>query len=668
MHPLILGVDTGGTYTDAVALDTGGAAVASAKALTTRADLGVGIGEAIGGLQGVDPRQFGLACLSTTLATNAIVEGHGGRVCLLLIGYDPELITRFGFERDLVVDDYVFIGGGHDLAGRERAPLDEAALRAAVQARAGRVDAFAISEYLGVRNPEHELRARALVSSLTDCPITCGHELGDELNSIRRATTVALNARLIPLLRELLQALRRALQRLDVAAPLMFVKGDGSLMSAEMALLHPVETVLSGPAASVVGARQLTGRDDLLVVDMGGTTTDLAILRGGRPRSSPQGAWVGGWRTLVRAVDTRSVGLGGDSQVLVERSGEVRLGPERVEPLALAATRHPRLLETLARLASPERLRPGEPRFYALTGRRAPTDLTVTESELLALLQRGACSLEEIAQQVSWGQVYLSYPNRLEASGLVQRISFTPTDALHVLGLHAPWNGEAATLGAEMLGRRLGLSAQGFAAHIRDLVVDRLAAEVLGQIAAEEARDDRLLEGAGARFFLERALHPEHPSALQVDCRLRLPLAAVGAPVNAYFPQLAERLRCELLIPEQAGVANAIGAAAGSVLQTVEVLVEPEYNVSGIGGYTVHTAEEQRAYASLDEAISYAREAGVRLARAAAARAGAEDAIVEEERTDQSGTVAEGRDSLYLGTRLRFTAAGKPRLAVQGDP
>ena len=341
MRPLTLGVDTGGTYTDAVALDTTGAVVASAKALTTRADLGVGIGEALAALHGVEPRQFGLACLSTTLATNAIVEGHGGRVCLLLIGYDPELITRFGFERDLVVDDYVFLAGGHDLAGRERAPLDEAALRAAVQARAGRVDAFAISEYLGVRNPEHELRARALVASLTDCPITCGHELGEELNSIRRATTVALNARLIPLLRELLQALRQALQRLGIAAPLMLVKGDGSLMSAEMALQHPVETVLSGPAASVVGARQLTGRDDLLVVDMGGTTTDLAILRGGRPRSSPQGAWVGGWRTLVRAVDTRSVGLGGDSQVLVERSGEVRLGPERVEPLALAAMRHP---------------------------------------------------------------------------------------------------------------------------------------------------------------------------------------------------------------------------------------------------------------------------------------------------------------------------------------
>ena len=236
-----------------------------------------------------------------------------------------------------------------------------------------------------------------------------------------------------------------------------------------------------------------------------------------------------------------------------------------------------------------------------------------------------------------------------------------------MLGEHAPWNGEAAALGAEMLGRRLGLSARAFAEYIRDLVVDRLAGEVLGQVAAEEARDERLLEGAGARFFLERALHPERPSALQVDCRLRLPLAAVGAPVGAYFPQLAERLHCELLIPEQAGVANAIGAAAGSVFQTVDVLVEPQYNVGGIGGYTVHTTEEQREYADLEQAIAYAREAGVRLARAAAARAGAEAAIVEEERTDHSGTVAEGRDSLYLGTRLRFTAAARPRLAVQGD-
>ena len=118
MERFLLGVDTGGTYTDAVALSAAtGEVMSAAKALTTRADLATGIGQAIAGLQRIEPGAVALVCLSTTLATNAIVEGHGGRVCLVLIGYDPELIDRFGFQRDLVVEDAVHVAGGHDIYG-----------------------------------------------------------------------------------------------------------------------------------------------------------------------------------------------------------------------------------------------------------------------------------------------------------------------------------------------------------------------------------------------------------------------------------------------------------------------------------------------------------------------------------------------------------------------
>lgn len=664
---LLLGVDTGGTYTDAVVISAGqGEILASAKALTTRADLAVGIAAAIERLEGIDRSQIALVCLSTTLATNAIVEGHGGRVCLLLIGYSADLIEAFGFQRDLVVDDVVFISGGHDIYGKEAHPLDEEAVRRAVREREGRVDAFAVSDYLGVRNPAHELRVRELLASLTDRPVTCGHELGEELNSIRRATTVALNARLIPLLRDLLQAVQRALDAQGIRAPLMLVKGDGSLMSAELALEHPVETILSGPAASVLGARYLAGRDDLLVVDMGGTTTDLAILRGGRPRLNVQGARVGGWRTLVQAVDTRSVGLGGDSHVALDRSGELRLGPERVVPLSLAAREHPGLSDGLRRLMAGGRRYPGRPEFFALVGRPAPAGLTVTEEQLLDFLASGARSLEEIARQVSWAQVYLSYPNRLEEGGLVQRIGFTPTDALHVLGTYVPWDREAARLGAAMLGQRLEMTPEGLARYVCRLVEDRLAYEIVGQVAAYETGNEALLESAAASFFLERALHPARPSILGVGCQLRLPLAVIGAPVTAYFPAVAARLGAELLISDHAGVGNAVGAASGSIVQTVEVLIEPQYAITGITGYRVHTTEERREFRELEAALAYADAAGRRLALEAARRAGAGEPIVEVERHDQSGSVASDRgSSLYLGTRLRFTAAGRPRMAAE---
>ena len=217
---LSLGIDTGGTYTDAVLVnhDTG-VVLASAKALTTRHNLALGISAAIQAVfasefasgAGLQPAEVTLVALSTTLATNTLAEGHRGAVCLLLIGYAQEQMTRWGFDRQLATDDVVYIAGGHDERGAEVAVLDEAVARAAITARRETVEAFAISGYFSVRNPAHELRVRALVEELTGLPVTCGHELTSKLNAVRRATTVSLNAHLILPLRELIASVRRTL-------------------------------------------------------------------------------------------------------------------------------------------------------------------------------------------------------------------------------------------------------------------------------------------------------------------------------------------------------------------------------------------------------------------------------------------------------------------------
>src|SRR5262249_18128708 len=157
-----------------------------------------------------------------------------------------------------------------------------------------------------VRNPAHELRARALIRSCSGKPVTCAHELSSKLDAPRRALTAALNARLTPQIRHLIDALAVVLAQEQIDAPLMIVKGDGSLMKAEIALEYPVETILSGPAASVVGAGYLTGHKHFLVSDMGGTTTDCAVVSNGRPAINAEGALIGGWRTMVEAVDVRT--------------------------------------------------------------------------------------------------------------------------------------------------------------------------------------------------------------------------------------------------------------------------------------------------------------------------------------------------------------------------
>jgi len=246
------------------------------------------------------------------------VEGQGSPICLLLIGYDSTLLNDLGLEKILQHESIKFISGGHTVNGEELVPLDiEEAKKScfspcAVGGRFCRIRIFRRPQ------PSHELLVKRLIQELTDLPVTCGHELTSNLNAPRRAVTVALNARIVPLIQQLVLAVQKTMNAKGIRAPLMVVKGDGSLIEARMAMERPIETILSGPAASVVGARHLNDVDDCFVIDMGGTTTDIAVLRGGKPKLSPKGAIVGGWETMVEAIQVHTTGIGGDSEVLLD--------------------------------------------------------------------------------------------------------------------------------------------------------------------------------------------------------------------------------------------------------------------------------------------------------------------------------------------------------------
>src|SRR5271170_2858343 len=349
---LWLGLDTGGTFTDAVLLADGRQVIGSAKALTTPWNLAIGIGHAIRAVleeipAGASRADVTLVSVSTTLATNAVVENRFSPVCTLLIGFDDAMVERSGLLRPGSGGSVARVQGGHGATGEESAPLDEAAVTQAVALHEPRVEAFAVAANFSVRNPEHELRARRLIRATSKKPVTCAHELSSKLDAPRRALTAALNARLTPRIRHLIEALSEVLTALGIDAPLMIVKGDGSLMKAQIALEYPVETILSGPAASVVGAGFLTGLSDFIVADMGGTTTDIAVVSGGRPVISGAGALVGLWRTMVEAVDVRTCGLGGDSEVRFDRELQLRAGPRKAMPLSLLAHAHPEALALL---------------------------------------------------------------------------------------------------------------------------------------------------------------------------------------------------------------------------------------------------------------------------------------------------------------------------------
>ena len=661
---IALGIDTGGTYTDAVLVEhTSGDVLASAKALTTRHDLAVGIGEAIAAVfdgQGASPADVDLVALSTTLATNSIVEGRGSPVCLLLIGYDPMLIEQYGFRRELVTQDVVYLRGGHDGQGDEVDSLDEAAAREAILARRDKVDAFAISGYFGVRNPAHELRVRAMVEELTDLPATCGHELTSRLNAVRRATTTALNARLIPLLHDLIATVRRTLDSSDIPAPLMVVKGDGSLVRAEWARRRPIETILSGPAASVVGAWYLAGRRDVLVIDVGGTTTDIAVLNDGRPRLNPEGAQVGRWRTMVEAVDVHTVGLGGDSHVCLTTDGSWSIGPRRVVPLCLLATEYPQIIEELQRQAGKSRGDSSLAQFVVPQSRDG-RGLSDSARAILDLLVEGPRSLASLVDALRSRSLVVRQVDLLEERGLVLRSGFTPTDALHVLGRFDRWDGDAARLGAELMAAQRSCSLEEFCEQVVEDVSNHVARELVTKVLSDEGVHPDWEGEPVAEALLGRALETVPGSALGCRFELDRPLVAVGAPVEAYLPRAAGLLNTELVIPTHADVANSVGAVAGSVVQQVKVVIRP---MGADDGFRLHLPDGLRDFDDLEEGVAYAEQAMRDHLQVLAREAGAGQVEVQVERVDRSAVVRIGLgEEIYLGTDLIVTAVGRPSLA-----
>ena len=668
---IALGIDTGGTYTDAVLVELDKKIIQEAKSLTTRRDLSIGIGKAVAAAfaeQAIRPEEVDLIALSTTFATNAIVEGQGSPVCLLLVGYDPELIRQYGFERELATQDVVYLRGGHDVVGDEAAPLDEAAVRDAIRARIGKVEAFAVSSYFGVRNPSHELRVRELVHELTrpadgnglPIPITCGHELTSRLNSVRRATTAALNARLIPLLQELIATVRQTLDEMGITAPLMVVKGDGSLVRSKWALHRPIETILSGPAASVVGAWHLAGRQDVWTVDMGGTTTDIAALRDGRPRLNPRGAQIGHWQTMVEAVDVHTVGLGGDSEVQVGDNGALKIGPRRVVPLCMLASEHSSVLQDL-KLQAMDRSHKELHGQFLILNRLPARQLADDEIQILNFLQNGPQPLQRMVDGLRYGRLAYRQIERMEQERLVLRASFTPTDALHCLGGFERWDSEASRLGAKLLSARTKLAPERLCEQVVSGVSDRASSELVNKVLSDEESQPDWEGEPTAATLLRRALEAIPGSDLDCQFTLNRPVVAIGAPVEAYFPRVSQQLHTEVIIPPYAHVANAVGAVVGGVVQQRRVEIHP---LDEEGCYRAHLPQGIRDFATLDEAVRGAREAVSAQLEEQARQAGADQVEVKISRKDLYAPVRGGwGDEIFLETELILTAVGRPSLA-----
>jgi len=668
---ILLGIDTGGTFTDAVLFDEDagetGTVIASAKALTTRHDLAIGIGGAITAVlleTKINPEDVQLVSLSTTLATNALVEGRQGRICLISIGHAKADLDRAGLMEAVGSDPIIRVRGGHDAMGSEAAPLDMETLQGELAALGESVQGFAVAGMFATRNTAHEIAVRDLIIETSGLPVTCSHELSSKLDSPRRALTSVLNARLIGLIHDLIQAAERHLKLSGIDAPLMVVRGDGALISAEVAKTRPIETILSGPAASVVGAAHLTGSRSALVSDIGGTTTDVAVVTNGRPTLDTEGATVGGWRTMVEAIAIQAIGLGGDSEVNTVEHGMatgLKLGPRRSVPLSLAAVDHPTLVHDMLDRQLRRDIPGDHDGKFAIPLPVEPREglLSKNEQTVWDDMAGEAAAVETIATS----RLNNTALTRLAAKGLVQIAAVTPTDALHVLDIHDAWDKSAALKGLALFARRrnwrgdaIAPDAETLANRIVQGVVKASSDIVLETAFAADGFKDKNL----SHHALTQAAFANRSGLIDINIALNVPIVGLGASAGTYYPMVGKHLGAEVIVPDLAGVANAVGAVVGRVRMTSKVIItEPD-----AGRLRVHlptkTSDHGSLEAALGEAEAFARDNAQELAIAA----GAENIQIKVTRDVRQ--VETNGQKIFVEAEITAVASGRPRLA--SDP
>lgn len=585
-----LGIDTGGTYTDAVVMDLeDGTIIDSNKSLTTSPDLIKGIVNSIDGLKAEYLANVRFTSVSTTLATNTTLEGKGYPAGLILIGYN--------ISRKIPTDHILSIEGRHDADGNEVEPLgDLDNVKEFVTMNQHKVSSFAISSYFGVRNPEHELMIKKTIQELTDLPVVCGHELSMDLGAYERALTALLNAQLIPVIDQFIRSVRSVMQAKNINSVLMMMRCDGSLVRIEEALKKPVESIFSGPAASLLGAAHLTGFKDCLTVDVGGTSTDISMIQGGMPEISNSGAVVGGWDTMVKAIKMNTSAIGGDSHVWMKE--RTYIGPNRVIPLCLCASEFPSIISKLQNTEKTFRrimndiIQPTT--FFMSNGAKShslhASELEIEEMEIFDAISEKPSSISDIATKTNKHPLmFESILRRLIQKRYVKQVGFTPTDVLHVTGDYTRWDSSASMLGAAIISEYVSMEPFYFCAKLKEDVARSIVLNLIAHCTdnVKKADLEKILNGTELLKFT-----------------IKTPVVMVGAPVAAYVKDMKYLIDADIRVPEYHEVGNAVGALVGNVVYREEVLIRPK--APGSSEYRLFSDKGRQTFDGYQEALDMA--------------------------------------------------------------
>ena len=613
-----IGIDTGGTYTDAVVYDmSAGRVLCSGKSPTTHTRLETGITKALDLLDPSYLKQAEMIALSTTLATNACLEDKGSRAKLLMIGMSPESMPNlpeiygsYGFKE---LDQLIFIDGKPENMYEHPEEPDWDALMKNVP------DWFAGLKAVGVCQifPQYdggklERKAKETIRGAMDLSVTTAYDMFDEIDPLKRGAGTLLNARLVPTIDEFLKAVKNVLQERGLSIPVAIVRSDGSLMSEAMSREYPVETLLSGPAASVVGGCAIAGVRDAMIVDMGGTTTDVALVRDGRPLTAAKGISIGKWRTTVQGLYVDTFLLGGDSAVRYNTRG-IYLDKGRVIPLSMLSKLHPQVTDKLRSLK--ERWKKHTRmlhEFYVLqkdiSGDPA---YTAEEQQLCACLKDGPLLPEELGEQIGKDLYYIRSA-RLEEEGIILRSGLTPTDMMVIRGEYDRYSPDAALEALDYLASNTDTDPRDIPGMVYRMVEKRMYCN-LARILLSQQYGTRSLNPADENVMAliantyDAAVSGKKAEWLSFPLKCELPIVGVGAPVHIFLPRVAELLGTHAIIRENAGVANAVGAIASQIVTKVTVKVKSVYDAGLLKGYIVYDDINRHQFEEYEEACAFAR-------------------------------------------------------------
>ena len=557
-----LGIDTGGSFTDAVIVDLDdNTVIAKRKSPTTHNDLSIGLYNSVDAVFAscdIKPQDISLVGISTTLATNSVLEGHGGEVGLILIGWDPKEEVHFGEKNQAMVK------GGCDSAGRAVHPLSKDEVTKAIMEVSKGVDAIAISGLFAVANSQQEKKVKDLAVKLTGLPTVAGHELSAALGIDLRAETAVLNGKLIPIVTKFFDDVEKTFREKGIKAPIMVYKGDGSVMNLEDAKRYPIQTILSGPAASSMGGKVLSGYENCIMVDIGGTSTDIAVMEGGLRERQVGGAASGKWGTRVEAVDRCTIALGGDSKINVDGNKFI-IGPDRVIPLCTYVERHPDLVPRIKHSEIYE--------YYETVPGFDRSVLTEKELRIFDTIDgKGPLNKMEIVNMVEglW-VIEDELCSMVRKEGLIIA-SLTPTDVMVFLKKFELGSREGAEAGIIALSERLGMSKR----QAATAVFEEIKAQVAEVIMTKMLDDDlRGWDGHGSRVMLRRMVSPVREGFMTMAPKFSVPIIGIGAPSRYMMEDLAERLNADVYFPENNDVGNAVGAVSSKLAESLSATISP---------------------------------------------------------------------------------------------